>query len=308
MSRVNQSKSCQFLQQLCLLRISALKNIAVFFLSILLKPSQPLIALLLSGIPLASELCAASTATNPASNDPSSLPISMAITTKNSITVYEVARQITVRILGDSSSGSGVIVKQQQNTYTVLTSAHVVADSPGEGYTILTGDGFIHLAKRLHIARLKGIDLALIQFTSSHSYQVAELGNANDVGVGAVVYATGFPNWRSISIDIIGNTHNWGLKAFSLTVGRVSIMLNKPLQEGYQLGYTNEIEGGMSGGPVLNNQGKLVGINGRLKYPFQGINAFVFIDGTLPSELLFQQMETLSWAIPITTFQQLTQN
>ncbi len=59
----------------------------------------------------------------------------------------------------------------------------------------------------------------------------------------------------------------------------------------------------MSGGPVLNDQGHLVAINGRLKYPIQGISAFTFIDGTLPSQVLFQQMETLSWAIPINRFQ-----
>lgn len=109
------------------------------------------------------------------------------------------------------------------------------------------------------------------------------------------------------SPDAIKNTQNRGWKAFSLTVGKVGLMLAKPLQKGYQLGYTNEVEDGMSG-PVFNDQGQLVGINGRLKYPFQGINAFIFADGTMPSKLLFQQMETLSWAIPISTFQKLTQN
>ena len=57
----------------------------------------------------------------------------------------------------------------------------------------------------------------------------------------------------------------------------------------------------MSGGAVLDRYGRLVGINGKGKYPLAGIRAFTFIDGTKPSVELFQQMETLSWAIPVTT-------
>ena len=36
-----------------------------------------------------------------------------------------------------------------------------------------------------------------------------------------------------------------------------------------------------------------------LKYPFQGIEAFTFTDGTIPKEEDYLQMESLSWAIPI---------
>ncbi len=78
------------------------------------------------------------------------------------------------------------------------------------------------------------------------------------------------------------------------------------LHRGYQLGYTNDVETGMSGGPVVNQYGELIGINGRLKYPWQGIKVFAFADGTIPDTTQFLQMEALSWAIPITTFQRLS--
>ncbi|MFM6007584.1 MAG: trypsin-like peptidase domain-containing protein, partial [Sphaerospermopsis kisseleviana] len=103
----------------------------------------------------------------------------------------------------------------------------------------------------------------------------------------------------------VGETLDWGLKAYKLTTGTVSLMLtNQSLPRGYQLGYTNDVESGMSGGPVLNSQGQLIGINGRGKYPLQGIDMFTFADGTIPSPNLFKQMEGLSWAVPISTYQQ----
>ncbi len=77
------------------------------------------------------------------------------------------------------------------------------------------------------------------------------------------------------------------------------------LSEGYQLGYTNEIKSGMSGGPVLNQQGKLIGINGRSKFPLSGVKAFQYMDGTYPSVELVQQMQTLSWGIPHSVIRQL---
>lgn len=51
--------------------------------------------------------------------------------------------------------------------------------------------------------------------------------------------------------------------------------------------------------PVFNAEGQLIGLNGMLSYPFLGIRAFVFEDGSLPSQEEFVQMEPLNWAVPI---------
>ncbi len=284
-------------------RTTALKrSTALWFIPLDLP--QSIAILLLTGLSLIAGVHTGPTLANPVDRARSA---SITTATQPNIVVPEIIKRTTVRILDNLGTGSGVIIQKQGNTYTVLTCAHVVAGSQDERRTVLTVDGLTHPVQQLHAAQLGETDLALVQFASHQSYEIAELGNSKHLGTGAVVYAAGFPNWHSMGPKAIENTRNWGLRAFSLTVGRVGMMLAKPLHEGYQLGYTNDIQDGMSGGPVFDQQGQLVGINGRLKYPFQGISAFVFIDGTLPSKPLFQQMETLSWAIPIATFQQLTQ-
>ncbi|MEG4530711.1 serine protease [Microcoleus sp. D2_18a_D3] len=217
--------------------------------------------------------------------------------------VYEIANLVTVRIFSESASGSGVIIQHQGQAYTVLTNDHVVVDRKEHNYRVLTADGKTHIAKLLPSYQLGNLDLALVQFTSYQSYRVAEIGNSHQLSIGSAVFATGFPNWHWIKSNSIENTRNWGRKAFQFTSGQVEMLPDRSLGNGYQLGYSNDIVDGMSGGPVLNNDGKLVGINGRSKYPLGGIEVFRFADGSLPSQAVFQQMEALSWAIPIGTFE-----
>lgn len=220
------------------------------------------------------------------------------------LSVPAIARQVTARILTDSGMGSGAIIQHQGQTYTVVTCEHVVAESQDNHYTILTADGRTHASQLLRSVQFPNTDLALMQFTSNQAYRVVTIANSKTLAIGSPVYASGFPNWYLINSNTIESTRNWGNRAFRLTSGKVAMLPQKSLQEGYQLGYTNEIEQGMSGGPVLDEYGRLVGINGRLKYPPQGIISFIFADGTVPSEKVFQQMETLSWAIPTAKFRQ----
>jgi serine protease Do len=222
-----------------------------------------------------------------------------------SSSVATIAQQVTVRIFSESDAGSGVVIQRSGKTYTVLTCAHVVASDAKPTFRVLTSDGATYPAEKLPATWLKDFDLALVQFRSDRIYQVSTLGDSSTLVPGELVYAAGFPNWHIVSSNRVDGTRDWGLKAYTLVAGQFSMLLKQPLWQGYQLGYTNEVENGMSGGPVLNQQGQLIGINGRLKYPPQGIRVFVFQDSTMPSELLFQQMETLSWAIPVSAFKHL---
>ncbi len=233
----------------------------------------------------------------------------VAITQNIEVSVPEIARQVTVRIMNDPAPGSGVIIQRQGQIYTVLTNKHVVVDSEDRHYQILTCDGEMHQAKWLKFPSFEDIDLALIEFKSSKSYTVVTMGNSEQLTVGDTVYASGFPNWNWIDRTTPESTLQWKQKAFKLTEGKVGMILEeRSLKQGYQLGYTNEIEVGMSGGPILDSQGYLIGLNGRVKYPFGGINDFIFTDGTQPFVELFLQMETLSWGIPVKTYQRLNKS
>ncbi len=164
--------------------------------------------------------------------------------------ISTIAEAITVRIEGQNP-GSGVLIKQQGDVYTVLTAKHVVATE--DEYEVVTPDQQRYLLDYQRVQKFPEVDLALVEFTSSKSYQVADLGDSGEVKSGMSVYVSGFPRPTAAITEPIRN----------FTPGSVTANANRPLDAGYALVYTNTTLPGMSGGPVLDEQGKLVGIHGR---------------------------------------------
>ena len=205
------------------------------------------------------------------------------------VDVENLARQTTVRIKTAKSSGSGAIVRSRGQIYTVLTSWHVVAFDRGDR-TIVTGDGLIHQPLGGTVTRLGDTDLAIAEFSSTNQYKIASI-STEPAAVGEPVLAAGFPA---------------GSEAGALTVTRgfVSLWLPKSLPQGYSFGYTNEVKIGMSGGPVFNAKGLLIGINGRGKYRDPGFGVYAFEDGSEPTPELLEKMVKSSWGIPISIYLQ----
>ena len=88
--------------------------------------------------------------------------------------VARIARGVTVRV-ESQAPGSGVIINQSEDTYTVLTAAHVVASD--DFYEIVTTDKARHTINNSTIQRFGGVDLAILTFSSSNTYRVATFGN-----------------------------------------------------------------------------------------------------------------------------------
>jgi V8-like Glu-specific endopeptidase len=165
--------------------------------------------------------------------------------------VNEIAKQITVLIRGQKGYGSGTLVHKAGNTYTVLTAAHVV--SVKDDYQILTPDGKSYRVNDKNIKQLPNVDLAVVQFRSPENYTVAKIGNSESIKEGTTIYIAGFP----------APTYAFPTPIYTFRSGEVNANASKPLRDGYGLFYISDTSEEMSGGPVLNAKGELVGIHGR---------------------------------------------
>jgi tetratricopeptide (TPR) repeat protein len=164
--------------------------------------------------------------------------------------VANTAKQITVLIEGQNP-GSGVIIRREGTTYWVLTARHVVATK--DEYHIVTPDGKKYLLNYNTVKPLPGVDLAILEFTSTSVYPVARLGNSRNASSGTIVYVAGFP----------APTAAINRKVFNFTEGKITANSDYPLRDGYALVYSNYTLPGMSGGPVLNGAGEVIGIHGK---------------------------------------------
>ena len=56
----------------------------------------------------------------------------------------------------------------------------------------------------------------------------------------------------------------------------------------------------MSGGPILEDNGELIGINGRGSFPILN-TGLVYQDGTQPPPEKIEEMRQYSWGVPVNT-------
>jgi len=194
-----------------------------------------------------------------------------------------LAKSITVKILTKNGSASGTLIAKNGNSYTILTNDHVM--NPGESYRIQTPDGKIYPATVIKEKpqSLKNQDAALFQFQSTAEYTIATLGISAPIAVEQKIVAAGFV---SDSAKLV------------FTEGQISLLPDKSFQRGYRIGYSNKVQPGMSGGPILNYQGEVIGINAVYAYPISD-KIYTYIDNSKPSAAERQQMRQYSWGLPI---------
>ncbi|UJS06184.1 GUN4 domain-containing protein [Cylindrospermopsis raciborskii] len=205
--------------------------------------------------------------------------ITIALTTKE---IGAIAERVTVRLSGPDQ-GSGVIINKNGNTYTVLTNSHVFQYKGA--FEIITYDGRKYQSN--NVTEIPNLDLATLQFNSDQEYQVVALGDSNTVTIGQVVYISGFPSKQDFTFRFDG----------------ISRILKKPRDGGYSLVYRIGALKGMSGGPILDENGKLVGIHGlthsqslgdgRGTPEEYGIPLQTFLNAPPPTPSRYTRLETL---------------
>lgn len=206
--------------------------------------------------------------------------------------LYQKVASITVKVLSGQTSGSGIIIQKQGDIYTVVTNNHVlIFGKSNQSYRIKTPDAQSYDAQMLKTVDFNHNDLGLLQFRSSQNYQIATLSRLFKIIPEEEVFAAGFPSEVNPSSK----------EEFVLNTGKIKMFSDIPFGGGYQIGYTNKVQKGMSGGPLLNRRGEIIGINGVHRYPLWG-NPYVFQDGSVASPEKKQLMSQYSWAIPIQTF------
>ena len=190
-----------------------------------------------------------------------------------------IAQNITVQVRMSEDRGSGILIAKDNDTYTVITNAHVT--DRGEIYTIQTSDGMEHEATLVNSTEQN--DLAVLEFNSSNQYQIATVGNSDSITEGETVIAAGFPD---------------GEEKLLVTEGAISFITEKPLNKGYAIGFSNETVQGMSGGALLNSNGEVIAILGKGKDAILD-TAYDYMDGTTPTDDEIATFREVSFSIPI---------
>ncbi|MBN3940278.1 tetratricopeptide repeat-containing serine protease family protein [Nostoc sp. NMS9] len=205
--------------------------------------------------------------------------------------IKNLADQVTVQVnAAEDEGGSGVIIAKQGDIYTVLTANHVVRDTD-RSYRVKINKDENYPVEEVNRLQTDANypDLAIVKFRSPKNYTVATLANIPQITVPSMIFVCGFPAFE----DPTNRTAEFSR-------GDVS-SFNPARSQGYAIHYTAPTWKGMSGGPVFDVSGRVVGIHG------QGGDTNVGMVKTTTSSKSDSSEDNLiktgfNSAIPITTF------
>ena len=165
-------------------------------------------------------------------------------------------------------AGSGVIVSEDENNIYILTNYHVVENSTELSVKFIDDKSYDAIVKGVSERK----DIAIVSVNKSdidtdtlETIKIATLGDSDELKVGNGIIA-------------IGNALGYGQ---SVTTGVVSALNREVETEDYSqemIQIDAAINGGNSGGALLNGKGEVVGINSA-KYSSNGSSSSASIEG-----------------------------
>ena len=161
----------------------------------------------------------------------------------------DVARTFGNRTIPDVYSGSGFFVDDQGH---ILTNNHIV--SAGNAFVVRLSDGRELEAEKLGISEAD--DLAVLKVDPDEMGKITplELADSSKVRPGQMAIAIGSPfrEFNSVAVGVVSG------------IGRgQSSVLNRPIPDMIQTDVP--LNPGNSGGPLLNSDGQVIGINSSIR-------------------------------------------
>ena len=165
-------------------------------------------------------------------------------------------------------AGSGVIVSEDDDEIFILTNYHVVENSSELSVKFIDDKSYDATIKgvseRKDIA-IVSVSKKIIDAETLKQIKIATLGNSNELKVGNGIIA-------------IGNALGYGQ---SVTTGVVSALNREVSTDEYtqdMIQIDAAINGGNSGGALLNSKGEVIGINS-VKYSSNGSSSSASVEG-----------------------------
>jgi hypothetical protein len=188
------------------------------------------------------------------------IPFPVAIAQFDQLQLKEITVRIDVEGSYKEDGGSGVIVRQQGQFYTILTAYHVVQEK--RNYKVLifnpSNQQIIgsHIINEKNIKQIDDYDLAEITIQSSAKYRTANIGDSQQLQPTDDLTVSGYPLPSYLITERLSTST---LKPGKFTDRLPPDALLKG-KKGATLKMDVATEVGMSGGAVVNKNGELVGI------------------------------------------------
>jgi len=212
------------------------------------------------------------------------MPSIVAITSKTLVTSGNYGPFSSNRKSYATGSGSGIIVSKTDNELLILTNKHVIEDAEELSVKFINDkivDAKVKGASSSKDIAIVSIDLSSLDEDTINKIKIATIGDSTKIKVGQGVIA-------------IGNALGYGQ---SVTTGVVSALNREVTIDNVTTSMIQTdaaINGGNSGGALLNSKGEVIGINSA-KYSSSITSGGASIEG-------------MGFAIPITDVKELITN